>query len=378
MLRAECRARGLGWELHASRAMPAAVAARLDARRTFRFSPYVKTEGVGAPELLAAQLFAAGNAVTLEDLRTANPVLSHEDRLLVHTLMANQMLGLAAWYGRLVPPRPPLAMILRFPPDYGMPVVDKALAEAQFAHALAVLARAGVALGADSATLARLVQSHWPRPVTTMPIPLAPAEPLPPDTAGNPARGLHLAYLGEARTEKGFYLLAPTFAAVFARYRNLRATIQCTACPDDLFAPIVAEFARISPAIAVSKETLDGPRYRELIASAHAVLVPYDPADYTYRTSHVLIDALAQGRPVVTTANSWMAAEIKSFGSDALGPIMPCFSVDALESAIDELVSDYSRFAAAATAVAPVVRARHNRRTYLDALFALMDATDGG
>lgn len=378
LIRAECLARGLGWELHASRHVPAQAVERLGARPSFRFSPYAQSERAAVPELLEAQLFATGNAMTFEDLQAAKPALAPDDVLLVHTIAATQILGLAAWHARLLPPRPRLGVVLRFPPDFHVPEDQRPLAHAHFVHALAALARTEAALGADSAPLARLAERHWPRPVAILPIPLAPPDPVPPDTSGDPGQGLHIVYLGEARPEKGFDLLAPVIAAVLRRHPAMRFTIQCVACPTEPLQRIAAGFAGISPAIRVGGEALGMARYHELIASAHGVLVAYDPAAYTYRTSHVFIDALAQGKPVVTTAGSWMAAEAASLGDGALGPVMADFTADALARALDELAVNYPHYAAGAGAVAPVVRARHNRRAYLDTLLALLGVTGHG
>ena len=43
---------------------------------------------------------------------------------------------------------------------------------------------------------------------------------------------------------------------------------------------------------------------------ADLVLIPYSAQSYRYRSSGVLVEAMAAGKPVVTTAGSWMAAQL--------------------------------------------------------------------
>jgi len=54
---------------------------------------------------------------------------------------------------------------------------------------------------------------------------------------------------------------------------------------------------------------------------------------------------------------------------------MVAFTADALAQAIDSLIADHKRYSAGASAAMDIVRGRHNRRAYLDALFNLLGAT---
>lgn len=378
LIRAECLRRGIDWSLLASYRVPKLAIEQLQAQPLFRISPYTALYRPILPELSQAQLYMNGNSVTFEDLDAAKLSFDPGDAILVHTITATQLAGIAAWHARLPEPRPRIAVILRFSSDHRLPPEQKQLGHAQFVQALDILSRTGGVLGADSVSLAKLAGPHWPREVAVMPIPLAFDEPI--AASGAPKTGYHLAYLGEARPEKGFELLPQALSAALARHADLRITIQCAGCPPDRFQPYRESFGRISSRIDMSNETLPVERYRELIASADGVLVAYDPAAYTYRTSHVFIDALAEGRPVIFTAGTWMANEVERLcpAGAVCGVAMPDFTAEALAQAIDALIASRDRYAAGAAAAMPVVRARHNRRAYLDALFQLLGTTDHG
>ena len=70
-----------------------------------------------------------------------------------------------------------------------------------------------------------------------------------------------------------------------------------------------------------------------------------------------------------------MAAEAARLlpAGTACGPVMAKFGWEALARAIDALIAEHDRYAAGAAAAMPIVRACHNRRAYLDALFQLLE-----
>lgn len=125
---------------------------------------------------------------------------------------------------------------------------------------------------------------------------------------------VRLLYLGDARTEKGFHLLP-----ALARSLMLR---------DDTSpgARIIAQSNFNSPAgepkpraarnqlmalpgdvVTLHAEALSPDRYYELLCRSDVVLIPYDRACYSRRSSGIFTEALAAGKPVVIPAGTSMA-----------------------------------------------------------------------
>lgn len=50
--------------------------------------------------------------------------------------------------------------------------------------------------------------------------------------------------------------------------------------------------------------------YYQLLMSADLLMIPYDINSYRYRTSGVLTESLAAGKPVIIPANSWLASQV--------------------------------------------------------------------
>lgn len=380
----ECQRRGVPVEYYVSCSAKAEVLTRFAAHALFRFNPYARVKSPSAPEFEIFHQFNLGNALTYEDLRSAGIGLSAGDVVLVHTITPLQLHGMAAWFIGLPQPRPALIVMFRFPPWYRIAPRENDLVNAMCAYTLRLLRALPdrrCVIAADSITLSRCLEGLTGEPVPILPIPLAPdsssypAAAIPGVPEHGSARDLHVVFAGEARGEKGFELLPQALARVLAMHPRVRFTIQATGLVPAQLASIRAAFARISANIEVIGEVLTQDRYRALIAASDAVLMPYDPGEYTYRTSHVFVDALAQGKPMVFTAGTWMDAEARAveatIGNEALGARLAAFGADGLSQAIDDCVRNHARYAAAAGRAAPAYRARHNMRSYLDDVFAL-------
>lgn len=142
-----------------------------------------------------------------------------------------------------------------------------------------------------------------------------PAAPLPPaqDPEGRP---LVIAYLGEARAERGFDRLEPVMAAFAERHPELRdrvvwrihaggRTIESARARDRV------RKGRSHHGIDVDYRfgAVDPEAYEALRAEADIVLAPQDPAVYAERGSGVAQEAVAGGRPLVCLEGSSLALE---------------------------------------------------------------------
>lgn len=145
-------------------------------------------------------------------------------------------------------------------------------------------------------------------PALPLPVPCwaaaAPAAPPPPD-AGD---ALRIAYVGEARVEKGFLDL-PELAAAVARLPGVTLAIHVLPPPHGFTTDhdAVLDNLAASPVTELHAAPLDEAGYRAFIAAAHAVLLPYNPAHYAGRGSGILCDAIVSGRAVIARHGPTMA-----------------------------------------------------------------------
>lgn len=128
---------------------------------------------------------------------------------------------------------------------------------------------------------------------------------------------LRIAYLGDARTEKGYPLLPrlvgdlwPDYVApgrvTFAIQSNFNSA---TGSPD-----VVVARAQLQgwpdDRVRIISEPLTPEAYREEVQAADVLLLPYDGDKYYVRSSGILAEALAAGVPVVVPAGTWMSMQL--------------------------------------------------------------------
>jgi len=148
-----------------------------------------------------------------------------------------------------------------------------------------------------------------------LPIPHCLEERPPPPDRG-PGFPLRLVYLGNARSEKGFDLLPGLLTALKKDcFGTGRAKLVAQAnIPVSLEeADIARAVKRLSAYPANQVELLDRElsleAFQELLHSADIVLLPYRADLYRRRSSGILVQALAAGKPVVVPEDSWLASE---------------------------------------------------------------------
>jgi glycosyltransferase involved in cell wall biosynthesis len=128
---------------------------------------------------------------------------------------------------------------------------------------------------------------------------------------------IHLVYLGDARSEKGYLHLPQIVEDLWQDYlanKKVRMTIQSNLSIEGGEAGILAARLKLEQyadnQVTVIKETMDTEEYYQLLASADLVIIPYELNSYKYRTSGVLTESLAAGKPVIVPAHSWLATQV--------------------------------------------------------------------
>jgi len=163
-------------------------------------------------------------------------------------------------------------------------------------------------------------------PIITLPIPIAPIDAALADAPRQPGP-LRLLYLGNARTEKGFQLLPIAVAALQDASGTIPDTVLIAQAHSStsLTEAVIEDTRRrlrTSNHVILIEEPLSTEDYARQLATADIILLPYDREAYRERSSGILIQALAAGKPVVVPDQSWLsdttpANTAAHFGADA-------------------------------------------------------------
>jgi glycosyltransferase involved in cell wall biosynthesis len=202
-----------------------------------------------------------------------------------------------------------------------------------------------------------------PNTTTIAALPLG-SEPVP-----VPSRPLHVLYLGDARREKGYHHLPRIVADLWddcLAAGRITMTIQSNPALTDDEPAIAAARERLrsyaSSAITLVDEPLSSAAYRRLLHSGDLILLPYDPQAYRWRSSGILVEALAAGIPAIVPAETWLARQLLV---DVGAVYHDVWEIPAL---IRRIVGDYGRYVQASQAFAPGWRAKHNAASLVQML----------
>jgi hypothetical protein len=148
-----------------------------------------------------------------------------------------------------------------------------------------------------------------------------------------------VAVLGGTRREKGSYLI-PDIVRACRSYVRVEFLIHLT--NNTLTAEEAEKLARIAEELQVTviREPMSRPEYNTALNSADIVLFPYEVVPYRKRISGVFAEAVANGKPVVTTRGTWMAEQIEA--GRAAGTIFQDLRPDSIARALARCVADLS------------------------------------
>lgn len=244
----------------------------------------------------------------------------------VHTFIDRQMLGLALlplllfWHRSIT-----YVFLLRYQPHFYNSHTGRI--------ALRLMERLAewwnLRLATDSERLAALYQTQTTLPIEVLPIPHTPAE-----IRANPVSGrrrgdrCRLVSLGNARDEKGIFEI---FAAIRHLHRigeggRFEFVVQCNDAAPDVAKAIATMAAENLSECILLHEKLEEEEYQQQLSEADIVLLPYWRSIYQARTSGVFVEALAVGKPVIATRDTWMSDQLEKHGAGLL-----CEDRDALD-----------------------------------------------
>jgi glycosyltransferase involved in cell wall biosynthesis len=279
--------------------------------------------------------------------------------VLGHMITAKHLPGFAREAERL-PPDVTLVLLLRYQPLF----YDHAVGDRAFRR-LEALAKAGrrIRIASDSARLAREIGRLTRLPVEVLPIPHVPDEAAVTERAsGAPLR---FASLGGARDEKGYLEILQAIELLRAEPEGLAGLeflLQSNDPAPDVQAAMDAFAARRPPEVRLLRHALDEADYAALLREADVVLLPYWRSIYMARTSGVFLEALAAGKPVIATEDTWMSDELALHGA---GLLVPDRDPAALAAAIRRAAREHRELASRAQADRAQVLARHNARALI-------------
>jgi glycosyltransferase involved in cell wall biosynthesis len=327
----------------------------------------------GLTKLSLVVNFIVSNAVFSKELkRIGSSGVDQSDVLLIHTIDPNQLFGLYFWYRSIRPEhRPRAVLIFRLGvgdnPDtrrystflYGM-----------FFRAAFSVAGRKMVLFSDSVDLAGEYEALAKTPVTVLPIPHIP------DAGGTetgaPDGKYVVLYPGEARVEKGYHLLPRAVGNLLSKREDVRFVIQSNVSgnPSQEVLGARVGIKALKKDVEYIDRILESEEYYEIMRRADAILLPYSPETYRKRTSGILAEAMAFGKPVVVPGGTWMERQIAEYGH--CGIVMNRYDEESLEEAIDAILDNREEYHNRARGASVRWRKFHNAMTYVD---MLIDAT---
>lgn len=181
----------------------------------------------------------------------------------------------------------------------------------------------------------------------------------------------HLLFAGAARLDKGFPRVVDLVERFAREGEQLPLCIQTSARHYEKHdSPIARELARLErcayAGLRTHPGTLESAEYFALFDGA-ICLQPYDRSEFAGRVSAVTVDALACGAPILTTAGTWMGAQVERFEA---GLALEDLSPYSLHQAVRRLIESYPRYSANAREAARAIEREHDPARLLAAVQA--------
>ena len=273
--------------------------------------------------------FPLKNLRFFRELRNVAPSrFSRDDVILFPCIDYNQLFATLLWY-RLLPEKhkPLLVLLFRYSnvecrPERHM-TKHALLYRLSFKLFAGMLAGSSIVLTTDSDILAEEYEEISGQRITVMPIPHMPEHALPEHACGRDE--VVLLNLGDAREEKGYHLLPAAVESVLRQRGDVRFVIQTILSEHTTEAVFQAKerLAAYPDRVTIIDRKLDSKEYYDALLAADAVLVPYNPSAYFGRSSGIFSEAVACGKPVITTAGTWMERQLRQY--DNCGVVFDSF-----------------------------------------------------
>lgn len=368
LLLSEARARGMEAMVFAHRSC-APARGIVPAFRTSAYGP------LPADSLEALRhAYDMGHAFAHDLVEHVQPQLHPGDIVFAHTLLHPLLHGLAAWANSFQAPSGiTFRLGLNLPPDFRQRRQDVVVWNAHeyaFAFRLLTAVVPSVRFYAETKELESQFAALGAHPICHRRLPLQ--IPLQEPSARQGRADAKLVYFmpGELRVEKGHQFL-------------INAVVQIAASSPAWLERLVFRFTSIGMSESaagflaqhpklfevIPDTTISVERYAALIADADVVGCTYDPADYGMRASGIFLEAVAQGKPVLVSHHTSVAAEVAA-DDGAYGLAVEFGNVDSLAAGLERLVLSHDRLRRGAEAVAPRFQRELSAATFFEWLLA--------
>ncbi|QEM67230.1 glycosyltransferase family 4 protein [Geobacter sp. FeAm09] len=175
------------------------------------------------------------------------------------------------------------------------------------------------------------------------PYPITPCETG--DRPGADQRFSHLLFAGAAREDKGFPAVVDLVEMLQARGADIPITLQTSAEHYDKYDDATRQaIGRLEgcayPHVRRVAETLSQADYQRLFAGAICLQL-YSQKDFRDRISGVTLDALTNGSPVITLADTWMARIVARYDA---GLVIDAGTPEHVYRAVMQVLESYGRY----------------------------------
>lgn len=308
------------------------------------------------------------NRQIFQETVDVTPHFAQADRIIVSTASHWLLLGFYWWAEKAMRPDQTIDIVLMFPPYYPLGPRYKKLLDDFYRNVFALWAHLGPRCRfiTESDSITKAYARLGAHNIETCPIPVY----ISADDSSAVARqgdafdGYRFLFAGDARGEKGSALLPDAVARLNREEVKFEVMLQSTAfAPQTLLDALDAGVDNLR----VLNAEVHGDAFIELLKTADAILLPYDPRAYAERTSHILIESLGAGRPVVATQETWSADELRKLGHNC-GELHKNTS-KAMARAMLKMAERGPTTAEAAAQIRNVVRTRHGHTRFASFMF---------
>jgi hypothetical protein len=230
-----------------------------------------------------------------------------------------------------------------------------------------------VVLGAETRPMAKALSDVTGVPFTYLPHPVnfsAESSSAVVDNLPGKNRPLICGAYGAARADKGSDLLQRAVRQLLEQSPDIPARFALQWITDfrDEHGKAVScdPWLRDHPKVEVIDEYFVGDRYREQLSKTDVLLLPYGK-DYRLRVSRVVIEAIAQGKPVVVGAGTTLEDQSREFGASAA---FDNKSVDSLVQTLQEAVVNFAQLDQRARHQAAAAREHFSVATFRNILLS--------
>lgn len=166
----------------------------------------------------------------------------------------------------------------------------------------------------DTEHLSKSYEKLTKLPIVTLPIPFNHGFISNNTRSNRDLSELKIGYFGDARLEKGYNLIPEAIEklSLLDIKRSYRFVIQSNFNSEGGEKGIAEAREKLEKMknVDIIYKSMNSKEYYENIMNVDAILIPYDSERYVARSSGILIEALATGKPVLTSAGSWMSSQV--------------------------------------------------------------------